>query len=190
MAYIDQARKKLLAAEVAKVMPKGWKYTLAVRNHSTIVLTIRQAPVDLVAAWRDARNAQGQGGNFDTGYSCDVNVDHVEDAFLSPHLTTTFKQIVDALNKGNHDNSDIQSDYFDVGWYVSVQIGAWNQPFLHVVPPVKGHKTKAGWIPKPKAPKVPQWKLEKYLPADFATLSPGKKAAATKKAKMLVDQNG
>jgi hypothetical protein len=30
---------------------------------------------------------------------------------------------------GNHDRSDIQSDYFDVGWYVDVNIGSWNRPY-------------------------------------------------------------
>jgi hypothetical protein len=33
------------------------------------------------------------------------------------------------MNVGNHDRSDIQSDYFDVGWYVDVNVGAWNQPY-------------------------------------------------------------
>jgi hypothetical protein len=31
--------------------------------------------------------------------------------------------------EGNHDNSDIQSDYFDVGWYVEVNIGKWNKAY-------------------------------------------------------------
>jgi hypothetical protein len=30
-------------------------------------------------------------------------------------------ELRDAMNSGNHDNSDIMSDYFDVGWYVSIR---------------------------------------------------------------------
>jgi hypothetical protein len=30
-------------------------------------------------------------------------------------------ELRDAMNNGNHDNSDIMSDYFDVGWYVSIR---------------------------------------------------------------------
>ena len=33
------------------------------------------------------------------------------------------------MNDGNHDNSEIQYDYFDVGWYIDVNIGRWNQPY-------------------------------------------------------------
>jgi hypothetical protein len=35
-----------------------------------------------------------------------------------------------AMNDGNHDRSDIQTDYFDVGWYVDVNIGRWNKPYI------------------------------------------------------------
>ena len=36
------------------------------------------------------------------------------------------------MNDGNHDRSDPQSDYFDVGWYVDVNIGKWNKPYTLV----------------------------------------------------------
>ena len=49
MAYIDQTKKAKIAANLKKVVPAGWKYSLAVRNHSTIVLTISAAPVNLIA---------------------------------------------------------------------------------------------------------------------------------------------
>jgi hypothetical protein len=29
----------------------------------------------------------------------------------------------------NHDNSDIMTDYFDVGWYVNIYVGKWNKPY-------------------------------------------------------------
>jgi hypothetical protein len=39
------------------------------------------------------------------------------------------KEVLAAMNSGNHNNSDVQSDYFDVGWYVDVNIGSWNKPY-------------------------------------------------------------
>jgi hypothetical protein len=39
------------------------------------------------------------------------------------------EKIVKTLNIGNHNNSDIQSDYFDVGWYVSIKVGEWDKPY-------------------------------------------------------------
>jgi hypothetical protein len=38
-------------------------------------------------------------------------------------------EVLAAMNGGNHDRSDIQSDYFDVGWYVDVNIGKWDAPY-------------------------------------------------------------
>ena len=39
------------------------------------------------------------------------------------------KEVFTEMNKGNYNNSDIQTDYFDVGWYVDVNIGSWNKPY-------------------------------------------------------------
>jgi hypothetical protein len=30
---------------------------------------------------------------------------------------------------GNHDRSDSMTDYFDVGWYISINVGKWNKPY-------------------------------------------------------------
>jgi len=35
-----------------------------------------------------------------------------------------------AMMEGNHNNSDIQTDYFDVGWYISIDIGKWDKPYV------------------------------------------------------------
>ena len=40
------------------------------------------------------------------------------------------KEVISAMNDGNHDNSDIQTDYFDVGWYTHINVGRWNKPYL------------------------------------------------------------
>ena len=132
MAWMNQERKSLIAAELKKVMPKDWKYTLGVHHHSTLTLTISAAPVDIIGI-RNAMVAEAwtrRGDTFtpDTDY-CDVNHYHLEGQF-SGKLLTIFESICAALNDGNHDRSDIQTDYFDVGWYVSIHIGRWNKPFV------------------------------------------------------------
>ncbi len=38
------------------------------------------------------------------------------------------QEIKELMQEGNWDNSDIQSDFFDVGWYLSIYIGA-NKPY-------------------------------------------------------------
>jgi hypothetical protein len=114
MAYMFPERKAILAAELKKVMPKDWKYSLSVRHHSGIVCTIQSAPVDLVA---------------ENGGRDDVNVYWYKEHIKGESLEV-IEKIVAALNVGNHDNSDPMTDYFDVGWYVYLQFGKWDKPFV------------------------------------------------------------
>lgn len=37
--------------------------------------------------------------------------------------------IMGVVDEGNHDNSDIMTDYHDVGWYVHLEIGKWDRPY-------------------------------------------------------------
>jgi len=34
------------------------------------------------------------------------------------------------MNIGNFDKSDAQTDYFHVGWYMSVNLGKWDKPYI------------------------------------------------------------
>jgi hypothetical protein len=125
MAYMNQERKALLKTEIDKVMPRGWKYSLAVRHHSTLVLTIKEATVDLI----------GESLDTQTRYPVrptriDLNLYHLH-LHYSGKTLKTITAIKDACNVGNHDRSDSQSDYFDVGWYVDINIGSDEKGFTY-----------------------------------------------------------
>ena len=126
MAYIDQQRKGILEIEIAKVMPKNWKYTLKIRHHTTLVMTIRQADVDLVGENICAvRQSQGRPQYIQ------INEYNLQGEY-SDKLLKIFESIKGAMCIGNHDRSDIQSDYFDVGWYIDIHIGEYKKPFRFV----------------------------------------------------------
>ena len=125
MAYIDQTKKASIAKALKGIIPQGWKYSLAIRHHSTLVLTITGAPLDLIALY-------GVEGRTELN----VNRHHYATHCADECLRDTLGAILDALNAGNHDRSDLQTDYFDVGWYVDVRIGAWNRPFAVTAPAV------------------------------------------------------
>jgi hypothetical protein len=125
VAYIDQATKAKLAANLKQVMPSGWKYSLAIRNHSTIVCTIKSAPIDLIKAFKSSDYFDSQ-----TATEVDVNPYHFRSHIEDECVADVVEKIFEALDEGNHDNSNIQTDYFDVGWYVSLHIGRWNKPFV------------------------------------------------------------
>lgn len=143
MAYMNQELKATLAAKIKAVMPAGWKTTLAVNNHSTLVLYIMQAPVDIIGNVRETIEKIGSTQVInETTTNFDVNVYHLDRQFSGP-LLATMQAINAAMNEGNYDKSDIMTDYFNVGWYTSIKIGRWDMPFLETVPmPPKAAKVK------------------------------------------------
>ena len=129
MAYMSQERKKDIAANLKKIMPKGWKYSVGVNHNSTIVLTIWSAPVDLVAEWNRVTDEHRRGEEHINRANGHIRVNHyyLENQF--DESLPTLKAANDCLFAGNHDNSDAMIDHFDVGWYVSINIGKWDKPF-------------------------------------------------------------
>lgn len=127
MAYINQEKKKEIHEALKGIIPKGWKWSLSIHHHSTLNLLIQAAPVDLMSTLVPSKYEQ------DTYplKSADINVYYVRDAFKVEEevIADLFVSIRDAMMAGNHDNSDIQSDYFDVGWYISIKLGKWDKPF-------------------------------------------------------------
>ncbi len=112
MAFMNQDRKNALAPSIKAILKKyGMKGTLAVDNYSTLVLNIKEGPIDF-----DGDRIQVNTFWTDTQYTGTAK------AFL--------REVIDAMNVGNHDNSDIMTDYFDVGWYVNVNVGKWNKPYV------------------------------------------------------------
>lgn len=123
MAHMNQEKKARIAAALKLVMPKGWKYSLAVRNHSTIVLTISSAPVDILAE-RARVCAAHKGLKLQHEREhVNLNVYHLDKAF-DGELLATFKAINKALNLDSH-----MTDYFDADHYVEINVGAWNKAF-------------------------------------------------------------
>lgn len=130
MAHMNQTKKAVIAAALQAVTPAGWKLSLAVRNHSTIVCTIAAAPFDLIAALKPSPYL-----NPADGYS-DINVYHYRDHVEDECVADVFGAMIDALNTGNHDRSDTQTDYFDVGHYVTLRIGCFGKPFVCAARPL------------------------------------------------------
>lgn len=133
MAYMSQEQKKSIASKLKAVVPKSWKYTLSVRNHSTIVFTLVSSPVDFLPALNAHRHERG-GGPLT---AAEVSHFVINRYWYKDHLATldadslaTIEKIFSIMNEGNHDRSDIQADYFDVGWYISFNVGRWDKPYI------------------------------------------------------------
>lgn len=133
MAYMNQDRKSEIAPLVKRAMAKyGIKGTLSIRSHSTLVLTIKSGRINFCQNWFDTLSTHWQrfGQPLERVPTCiDVNVYHVDQDFRG-QAKQCLTALLDAMNQGNWNNSDIQSDYWDVGWWTEINIGRWNKPYV------------------------------------------------------------
>jgi hypothetical protein len=68
-----------------------------------------------------------------SSYSPENNNIQVNTKWYHEHFDGLAKEflseIIPLMNIGNYDKSDIMTDYFNVGWYVNVNIGKWNKKY-------------------------------------------------------------
>ena len=113
MAYMNQENKKNLAPKIKEVLKKhNMKGTLSVDNYSSLRLTLQSGSIDF-----------GTDSINEYWYK-----DHFAD---NPEALAFLSEVIPAMNNGNHDNSDIMTDYFDVGWYINVNLGKYGKPYVY-----------------------------------------------------------
>ena len=120
MAYVSQSLKKQLAPAIKAVLKKyKVKGSIAVNNHSTLVVNLKSGAVDF------QKDYNGEGAHH-----YQINPywfqDHYEGAAKS-FLT----ELLAAMKPEDvwFDNSDPMTDYFHTAYYVDVNIGRWNQQY-------------------------------------------------------------
>jgi hypothetical protein len=127
MAFMNQEKKQPIVANLKKAFPAkdGWKFSISVSDHVSLNVVILSAPLHL----EDMYDEDGESINQYHFRS------HAEQAICIPinqnEMLDVIDKIISICNEGNHDRSDIQSDYFDVGWYFNLRIGKWNKPFIY-----------------------------------------------------------
>lgn len=134
MAYMSQEKKVKIAPKIKAILAKyKVKGSLAVRNHMTLCLNLKSGSIDFIAnsntVCGNSHYQVASGFKPSTSGYDQVNPYHFKDHYDGKALAF-MQEVFHAMNDGNHDRSDIQSDYFDVGWYVDVNIGKWNKPYL------------------------------------------------------------
>lgn len=140
MAYMNQKLKSKLTPGIKKVLAKyGMKGSISTSRHSLSV-NIKSGKLDMIGDYINYNSCEDADGDYfrmaarrDTGMlkkttSIQVNEYHIS-SFHSGKCREFLLELKDAMNIGNHDNSDIQTDYFDVGWYTYINVGKWNKPY-------------------------------------------------------------
>jgi hypothetical protein len=134
MAYMSQEHKARLAPTIKEICKRyGIKATLGVHNHSTLMLTIKQGPIDFIGNSNEVcgndhfQLARGFKPNT-SGYES-VNPYHYDKHFSGPALDFLSEVIPAMYGPDYFDESDSQTDYFHCSHYIDVSIGRWNRPY-------------------------------------------------------------
>jgi len=135
MAYMSQENKKQLAPGIKAVLKKyGMKGTIRVEHHSVLHVNIKSGELDVVGNYRNTLANRGHSWDRDTWWIRDqskymqISHHHLSNSF-SGKVLAFLQELFTEMMKGNHDNSDAMTDYFDVGWYAYVNLGKWSQPY-------------------------------------------------------------
>lgn len=108
MAFIDKQTAAGIRKKLKAELP-GYKISARVRHHSALDVTILSGP----ERFSDSEHSVS---------ICEHHVDQYENADV-------LKKIFRICNEGNFDESDVQTDYFHVGWYLSVRQGDYDRPY-------------------------------------------------------------
>lgn len=122
MAYMDQDLKRELMTGIKKVLNKyGMKATFRVRNSMVLQAVVRSGKIDF--------ESDMAGVNVVT--NCKGDSPYIHGIELKGQALAFFKELGEAMHKGNHNHSDPVTDYFNVGWYVDIYIGERNKSYIH-----------------------------------------------------------
>ena len=139
MAYMNRERKQKISATLKPILAKyGVKGSLSVRNHSTIVLNLKSGKIDFIENYIKTdvekvyanKMSQDQVEYIRKNQSLDVNPYWFHEHF-SGKAKNFLTEAMQALKSADwYDESDAQIDYFNTAYYVDINIGKWNSPYI------------------------------------------------------------
>ena len=116
MAYVSQNDKKELSVGIKKVLKKyNMKASIAVNNHSSLVVNIQSGPIEF-------NHTHGDGHTQVNPYWIHEHFEGVAKQFLTELL---------AEMKGvkYFNNDDAMVDYFNRSHYTDINVGQWDKPY-------------------------------------------------------------
>lgn len=135
MAYVSQEMKRVKAPAIKAVLAKyGMKGTISVDNHSSLVVTLKEGALDLIGEANRFNKEYAERRNerfypVEGNYS--VNTYWIDENYKGK-IRSFFKELLAAM-RGNDwfDESDAMTDYFHTAFYININVGRWNKPYVH-----------------------------------------------------------
>ena len=115
MAYMNKEHAREIRNNLKKEFP-NFKFSVKINHHSSISISLMKSPL-----------------NFDQDIALSgfgyIQLNHY---YLERYShSDILKRIKDIVNEKNWDESNIQFDHFDVGFYVNMNIGQYDKPYIY-----------------------------------------------------------
>lgn len=136
MAYVSQEMKAKLAPAIKEICKRyGVKASIAVRNHSTLVLNIKQSGIDFIGNYNKVCGAKPRPEHLPfqpATKEIQVNPYWFHEHFSGVAKTFLTEMVAAMKGPDFFDHSDIQTDYFHRSHYIDINIGKWDAPYALV----------------------------------------------------------
>ena len=135
MAYISQQEKKELAPAIKEVLKKyGVKGSIAINHHSSLVVNLKEGVLDLLgdAQKHNDKVAEQRGQqSYPIGDHLQVNTCYADEWATDEKISNFYEELIGAM-KGTtwYNKSDAMSDYFDIAYYLDVNVGKWDKGYV------------------------------------------------------------
>ena len=132
---------KIIRGYVKQFYPE-YKFSVTKQHVNSLQISLLSGPVSPFAT-PDITKMQGEDFRFGEEYFMNnwnrviekgyhgVNHYYIDSSkFLTEEAKVMFKDIVKFIQSFNYDDSEAMTDYFDTNFYLNVQIGKWDRPFI------------------------------------------------------------
>lgn len=138
MAYITkeqvQEKRRLISALCKEY---GVTATVSGANSSALTVTIRKGKIDFLGNYVETvntnwLNCQQQKDNalfYKKRGHMMANHYCIEKQFSGIALDFMM-ELLTIMKIGHYDHSDAMTDYFDIAWYIEINIGVWDKPYI------------------------------------------------------------
>lgn len=131
MAYINAAQVKEVRKALKEKFGNKIKFSVCLREYMEVDVSIMASEEDFSYLWKGkSEDAYGYGYNH-------INHFHL-DQYKDEHAKL-FKEIIEIMKtapakaeggRAWYDNSDSMTDYFDTAFYLSLNVGKWDKPYV------------------------------------------------------------
>jgi hypothetical protein len=138
MANITQEQKKQISPAIKAVLKEyGMKGTIGIKNYTMLVVNLKAGELDLLGAlqkYNDYRAKLHDQKSINVGGNEEVNhywiVDQMNE-IEENKIAQFYKKLINAMKSaGWYNKSDINTDYFDTAYYLSINVGRWDRDYV------------------------------------------------------------